>query len=170
MFFTRVYRPHMAWRVVGFFVFLLGVAAMVKLAYLDGKSSWWAPGAAATIVGLLMALWVRKVVFNETERHVITMTGLWPIQSKHIHPIHQLRSIKLSVTDHGASKPDRELKGRTLYRAYLLWNSGRSALLMSGPKIKWIERRAHSLASAMGIPVEPTEGFKRYREKVLGRE
>lgn len=170
MFFTRVYRPYLSLRVLGFLLLIFGGYAMFRWAWQDGRGFWWPAGAACFIVGLILADWVRKVVFNETERHVITSTGLWPMENKHIHPIHQLRSIKLSVTDKGASQADHALKPRTTYRAYLLWNAGRTALLMSGPNIKWIERRAHSLASAMGIPVEPTEGFKRYREKVLGRE
>lgn len=170
MFFTRIYRPYLSLRVLGVLLLAFGITAMVKWAYMDGHGFWWTGGAAPAIVGLLLALWVRKIVFDENERHVITMTGLWPMQNRHIHPVHQLRSIKLAVTDKAASDPKSNLKPRTLYRAYLLWNSGRVALLMSGPRIKWIERRAHALASAMGIPVEPTEGFKRYREKILGRE
>jgi len=170
MFFTRVFRPYMSLRVLGGLLFAFGVYALIMWAWQQGRSGWWPWGSACVIVGLLLALWVRKVVFDENERHVITMTGIWPLQNKHIHPIHQLRSIKLAVSDKSASNPDSALKPRTLYRAYLLWNAGRQALLMSGPNIKWIERRAHALASAMGIPVEPTNGFKRYREKVLGRE
>ncbi len=160
----------MTYRVVGFLLFLFGAYALIEWAWQQGRSGWWPWGSAAAIVGLLLALWVRKVVFDEKERHVVTMTGFWPLQNKHIHPIHQLRSIKLSVVDKAASDPKNPLKPGTVYRAHLLWNAGRTALLMSGPNVKWIERRAHALASAMGIPVEKTDGFNRYREKVLGRE
>ena len=41
---------------------------------------------------------------------------------------------------------------------------------MSGRRLHWIEKRTYSVASALGLNVEMTDGYKRYREKIVGRE
>lgn len=170
MFFTRIYRPFMALRVFGICLIVSG-ALLLWQGYFVRNWSWSLWGSIfAMVLGLLFADWVRKIIFDEKARLVKTETGFWPIQAKHEHQAHQIRSIRLSVRDRGASSPDRPLKFRTRYRAHLVWNAGRRHLLMSGPSIKWIDARAYSLSSLMGISVESTDGYKRYHKRAFEHE
>jgi hypothetical protein len=164
MFFTRVYRPYMPVRVVGFLVILIGGSLLWR-----NGLAWW-DGYVVLAIGLLMFLYVRKLVVDETERHLVTLTGIFPFVVKHIHPAHQLRSIKLSVNHAGAKNPETPLRRWPIIRSTVHWNSGRWARMMSGYKMSWIEKRSYSVASALGLNVEMTDGYKRYREKVIGRE
>jgi hypothetical protein len=164
MFFTRVYRPFMSIRVIGVIVMLVGV-------YLLWHNGWdWWNGYVPLVVGLLMALYVRNIVIDENDRHLETITGVFPFLAKHIHPAHQLRSIKLSVSHRDARNPDAPLRPWPIFRATVLWNSGRWARLMSGRRLHWIEKRTYSIASALGLNVEQTDGYKRYRDKIIGKE
>jgi|SRR5579862_3264444 len=164
MFFTRVYRPFLSVRVLGVLVMLFGGS----LLYVNGLT-WW-HGFLIIAIGLVMAAYVRKIVVDETDRHLETLTGFFPFVNKHVHPSHQLRSIKLSVADRGAKNPDSPLRRWPVIRSTVVWNSGRWARLMSGRKMHWIEKRTYSVASALGINVEMTDGYKRYREKIVGKE
>lgn len=166
MFFTRVYRPFMYIRVLGLIVMLIAG----WLLWTHGWN-WWA-GYAILFGGLVMLAYVRKIVVDETDRHLETMTGFFPFVNRHIHPSHQLRSIKLSVTHKGAKDPNVPLKGYPFvaFRSTVLWNSGRWARMMSGRNLHWIEKRTYSVASALGLNVEMTDGYKRYREKIVGKE
>jgi hypothetical protein len=164
MFFTRVYRPFMSVRIIGLLVLLLGGALLWRNGW-----DWWS-GYVVVLIGLLMALYVRNLIVDENERHLTTLTGIWPFLSKHVHPAHQLRSLKLSVS-HKAAKDESVLLHRwPIFRSTVIWNSGRWARMMSGRRIRWIEKRTYSVASALGLNVEQTDGYKRYREKIMGRE
>src|SRR5947209_4166017 len=117
MFFTRVYRPYMSVRVIGVLVLLLAAGLFYR-------NCWeWCGGYAVGFIGLVMVLYVRKLVVNEDERHLVTITGIFPFVAKHIHPAHQLRSIKLSVSDGAAKNPDSPLRRWPLYRSTVHWNS-----------------------------------------------
>ncbi len=151
-------------RVIGFLVVLLGGV----LLWANGLA-WW-HGYIVVALGLIMALYVRKLVVDENERHLTTMTGFFPFVNKHVHPAHQLRSIKLSVNDRAARHPDAPLRRWPVIRSTVIWNSGRWARLMSGRKISWIEKRTYSVASALGLNVEMTDGYKRYHDKIIGNE
>ncbi len=164
MFFTRVFRPYQSIRLIGTLLLLLAAALCWQRGWI------WYPGWVMGGIGLLMALYVRKIVVNEDERHLVTITGIWPVLAKHIHPAHQLRSIKLSVNHKAAKSPDVPLRPWRIYRATVLWNSGRWARLMSGRRLLWIEKRTYSVASALGLNVEQTDSYKRYREQIMGRE
>ena len=170
MFFTRIYRPHMTLRLFGVLLLLCGGVLLWQGYFTRGWSWSLLASIAMMALGLLFADWVRKITFDEKNRVVLTETGFWPMQAKHRHEAHQIRSIRLSVRDRGASSPDRPLKLRTTYRAQLVWNAGRKHLLMSGPSIKWIDARAYSLSSLMGIAVETTDGYKRYHKRAFGHE
>jgi len=164
MFFTRVYRPFMSVRVIGVLVMLLGGALLYWHGY-----AWW-HGYLVVAIGLIMAMYVRKLVVDETDRHLETHTGFFPFVNKHLHPAHQLRSIKLSVMDRSAKNPDAPLRRWPIFRSTILWNSGRWARMMSGRRMAWIEKRTYAVASALGLNVEMTESYKRYREKIIGKE
>lgn len=164
MFFTRVYRPFMSIRIIGALLLVVGLA----LLYRNGWS-WW-NGYVVVFAGLVMALYVRKIVIDENDRHLETITGIFPFVSKHIHPAHQLRSIKLSVNHRSARDADNPLRPWPIFRSTVVWNSGRWARMMSGRRMAWIEKRTYSVASALGLNVEMTDGYKRYREKIMGRE
>lgn len=164
MFFTRVYRPFMSIRIIGGLILLLGLALLQRNGW-----DWWS-GYVIAFIGLVGALYVRKIVVDETERHLETWTGFFPFVTKHIHPAHQLRSIKLSVVHKAAKDPNVPLKRWPIFRSTVLWNSGRWARMMSGRKMAWIEKRSYSVASALGLNVEMTDGYKRYREQIMGRE
>lgn len=164
MFFTRVYRPFMSVRVIGVLVLLVGLGLLWRNGW-----EWW-NGYVVVGIGLVMAAYVRKIVVDETERHLTTMTGFFPFVNKHVHPAHQLRSIKLSVRHRAAKDENAPLRRWPIFRSTVLWNSGRWAVLMSGHKMSWIEKRTYSVASALGLNVEMTDGYKRYREKIMGKE
>ncbi|MFI5388003.1 MAG: hypothetical protein ACHQ50_17995, partial [Fimbriimonadales bacterium] len=72
MFFTRVYRPFMSIRIVGVLVMILAGC----LLWANGLT-WW-HGYIVAAIGLIMALYVRKLVVDEKERHLTTMTGFFP--------------------------------------------------------------------------------------------
>lgn len=164
MFFTRVYRPYLSLRIIGFLV----LALAGWLIWRNGVT-WWA-GWGIGLFGLGLFLYVRKIEVNEEERHLVTYTGFFPFVTKHIHPTHQLRSIKLSVNHRAAKDHEVALRNWPIFRSTLHWNSGRWARIMSGRKMPWIEKRTYSIASALGLNVEMTDSYKRYREKVIGRE
>jgi hypothetical protein len=164
MFFTRVYRPFDSIRILGFIVMVAGLWLLYKNGW-----TWW-NGYVPTVVGLLMVLYVRKIIVNEEERHLTTVTGIFPFLAKHVHPAHQLRSLKLSVSDRSAKDETNPLRRWPIFRSTVLWNSGRWARMMSGRRMHWIEKRTYSVASALGLNVEMTDGYKRYRDKIMGRE
>lgn len=150
---------------------VLGLVVMAIAGYLLYHFGWdWWYGYVALLVGLIMFLYVRKIVIDENERHLETITGIFPFLAKHIHPAHQLRSIKLSVGDRAAKNPDSPLQRYPLIKSTVHWNSGRWARVMAGRKMTWIEKRTYSIASALGLNVEMTDGYKRYREKIIGKE
>lgn len=164
MFFTRVFRPFMSIRWVGLFLLLLGVWYAWRTGFLE-----WRP-YVVVLVGLIMSLYVRKIIVDENERHLETITGIFPFLAKHIHPAHQLRSIKLTVNHRSARDANTPLRPWPIFRSSVLWNSGRWGRLMSGRRLNWIEKRTYSVASALGLNVEMTDVYKRYREKILGKE
>jgi hypothetical protein len=164
MFFTRVFRPYMSIRWLGVVLLLFGGWYLWNAGWLN-----WHP-YVVLVTGLIMALYVRKLVVDENERHIETITGIFPFLAKHIHPAHQLRSIKLSVSDRDAKSESSPLRPWPIFRASVLWNSGRWGRLMSGRRLNWIEKRTYSVASALGLNVEMTDGYKRYRDKIIGKE
>ena len=152
---------------------VVGLILMLFAGWLIWRNGvgWWS-GYILLLAGLIMLLYVRKVVIDETDRHLETHTGFFPFVNKHIHPSHQLRSLKLSVNHKAAKDPNVPLRGYpfVIFHSTAVWNSGRWARLMSGRKIQWIEKRTYSVASALGLNVEQTESYKRYRTKIIGTE
>jgi hypothetical protein len=89
---------------------------------------------------------------------------------QHTYPVQELRSLKLSVNQKAAKDPEGPLDSRAIFRSNLLFGNGRWARLMSGRKLQWIEKRTYSVASALGLNVEMTDSYKRYRDQIIGKE
>jgi hypothetical protein len=152
---------------------VVGLLVMLLAGWLLWQHGWnWWNGYIILGIGFIMLLYVRKIVIDETDRHLETHTGFFPFVNKHIHPAHQLRSLKLSVNHKAAKDENVPLRGYpfVIFHSTAVWNSGRWARLMSGRKIKWIEKRTYAVASALGLNVEQTDSYKRYREKLIGKE
>jgi hypothetical protein len=113
---------------------------------------------------------VRRIEIDEEKRQLITVTGFWPMVKRHVHEAQELRSVKLTVNHRAAKNPETPLNSRPIFRSAIVYGNGRWARLMSGRRLQWIEKRTYSVASALGLNVETTDSYKRYRDQVIGKE
>lgn len=129
---------------------------------------WWS-GYVPVIMGLLLMAYVRKVEIDQDARQITTTTGFWPMVKTHTHPAQDIRSIKLSVNQK-AKDENAPLNSRAIFRSSIVFSNGRWARLMSGRRMPWIEKRTYAIASALGLNVETTDSYKRYRDQIIGKE
>jgi hypothetical protein len=154
----------MSLRILGLVVFAVGVWLLSSFGW-----AWWS-GYVPVVVGLVMAAYVRKVEIDEEKRQIVTTTGFWPLVTTHTHTAQELRSIKLTVNHRAAKNSETPLNARPIFRSTLVFGNGRWARLMSGRKLQWIEKRTYSVASALGLNVETTDSYDRYRDQIIGKE
>lgn len=152
----------MSLRILGVLLIVLGLWLLLRNGW-----AWW-NGYLPVLFGLGMALYVRRIEFDDRAKTVTTTTGFFPFAKSKVHPHSELRALKLTVNHRGGV--DSPLKPTAIYRSSLVFDNGRWARLMSGRNIKWIEKRTQALSSAIGVEVDMTESYKRYREQFLAKQ